>query len=99
MQELYGRFLKDVLDQRQEGLSLIKEAVSNLRKMSKERLHLKNINFLTDITNFPVPCLIIKKSALVRRIVIFCLYFDFFGSFLSPTISEELEKFLKNLFF
>ena len=65
VQELYGRFLKNVLDQRGEGMEMIGEAVANLRKMSKEKLLMKNINFLTEITNFPIPCFIIKKSPLV----------------------------------
>ena len=67
VQELYGRFLKDVLDQREEGMEMISEAVLNLRMMSKEKLLFKNINFLTEITNFPVPCLIVKKSVLVSE--------------------------------
>ena len=67
VQELYGRFLKDVLHQNQEGTELIYGALERIKKESRQRLLPKNISYLTDFSNFPVPCLVLKKSISVRK--------------------------------
>ena len=65
LQELYGRFLKDVLDQGDEGSELINEAVKTLRRQSLEKLLLKNLSYLSEISNFPIPCFVVMKPASV----------------------------------
>ena len=67
IQEIYGRFLKDVLNQRKEGLELISEAVKSIKKKSVDTLLLKNISLETSMSGFPISCLILKKQANVKN--------------------------------
>ena len=67
IQELYGRFLLDVLDKRKEGMSIVKDAVESLRKIARKKMVIKNMNFLTKIADFSQPCLILKKLAVVSK--------------------------------
>ena len=66
IKQIFGRFLKDVLDQHDKGVELINESFQSLKKKSQEKLLLKNINYLTNIENFVVPSFTIIRSQIVR---------------------------------
>ena len=67
LQELYGRFLKDVLDQKDDGTRLIQEAMISLRRQSIEKVMLKNVGYLAEISGFSMPSFVLMKSASVRK--------------------------------
>ena len=62
-QEIYGRFLKEIVFQREEGERIINEAVMSLKKNSQFKTQVANLDFLEDIGNMEGACLIIKSSS------------------------------------
>ena len=65
--EMYGRFLRDVVDQKEMGDKIILEAYSEVRKAQSKMFQIENLSFTSDLENLQLPCFILRKKNMVRQ--------------------------------
>ena len=61
-QQVFGRFLKDVIGQKVEGKKLIQEALDRVLKGLRQHGDVKRVAFDADLDGFGTPCLILRSE-------------------------------------
>ena len=65
-QEIYGRFLIEVIHQKVAGLRIVKAALMKVKKISEYKTEVKNVDFLENLVGMQTPCLILRRTKNVK---------------------------------